>query len=140
MQAGEKRVETGKTQGQALRRSGSIWTVERAMKYLPYAILLLLTVVFGAFGTSALAADDALEVDVSVSPDSPRETVLLVSLDDGSVIKQTIRSTADLCFKKNSESATICLTQGAPVIDPVTNAVIGFEMIEDHIDLVAKSD
>ncbi len=53
---------------------------------------------------------------------------------------QTINSSADLCFKKNSESATTCLTQGDPVYDPATNAVIGFEMIEDHIELVAKAD
>jgi hypothetical protein len=110
------------------------------MKSLPYAFLALLTVILGALGTGAFAADDALEVDVSVSPDSPHETILLVSLDDGSVIKQTIRSTAELCFKKNSESATTCLTQGAPIIDPTTNAVIGYKMIEEHIELVAKSD
>lgn len=71
---------------------------------------------------------------------APHETVLLVSLDDGSVIKQTIHTNADLCFKVNSESATTCLTQGEPVIDPATSAVVGFRMIEDRIDLVAKTD
>lgn len=71
---------------------------------------------------------------------APRETILLVSLEDGSVIKQTISSDAELCFKMNSESSTTCLTQGAPVIDPATNTIVGFEMIEDHIDLVANSD
>lgn len=110
------------------------------MKSLLLAFLLPLTILIGAFATSAFAADDVLNVDVSVSADLPRETVLLVSLDDGSVIKQTIRSTAELCFKKNSESATTCLTQGAPILDPATNAVIGYKMIEEHIDLVAKSN
>jgi len=71
---------------------------------------------------------------------APHETVLLVSLEDGSIIKQTINSGADLCFKMNSDSSTTCLTQGAPVIDPTTNVIIGFKMIEDRIDLVAKSD
>ncbi|MBT8066393.1 MAG: hypothetical protein KJO09_04085 [Gammaproteobacteria bacterium] len=79
-------------------------------------------------------------VDVSLSPDSSRETILLVSLEDGSVIMQTIHSSADLCFKMNTDSATTCLTQGAPVYDPATDSVIGFEMIEDQIELVAKSD
>lgn len=69
-----------------------------------------------------------------------RETMLLVSLDDGTVIMQTINSGADVCFKRNSDSSTTCLTQGEPVIDPATNKVIGFEMIEAHIDLVASSD
>ncbi len=79
-----------------------------------------------------------------VAPAAPaaevRETVLLVSLNDGSIIKQTITSSADICFKKNSDSATTCLTQGAPIFSPDTDTVIGFEMIEEHIDLVAKSE
>lgn len=68
------------------------------------------------------------------------ETVLLVSLEDGSVIKQTIESDADLCFKSSTASSTTCFTQGAAIVSPDTNLVIGFEMIEDHIDLVAKTD
>jgi hypothetical protein len=69
-----------------------------------------------------------------------RETVLLVSLEDGSVIKQTIESSADLCFKSSTASSTTCFTQGAAIVSPDTNVVIGFEMIEDHIDLIAKTD
>lgn len=110
------------------------------MKISPIASLLPLAFVLCAISTGTLAADGIYNADTSVSPDSPRETILLVSLEDGSVIKQTIRSSADLCFKKHSNSATTCLTQGAPVIDPATNAVIGFEMIENHIDLIAKTD
>lgn len=110
------------------------------MKCLLLPLRLAATFVLCTSFANAFATDKAQDVDVALSPDASRETVLLVSLDDGSVIKQTIRSSADLCFKKNSESATTCLTQGDPVFDPITNAVIGFEMIEDHIDLIAKSD
>ena len=73
-------------------------------------------------------------------PAADRETVLLVSLEDGSVIKQTIRSSADVCFKTSTASATTCFTQGAAIISQDTDTVIGFEMIEDHIDLVAKTN
>ncbi len=69
-----------------------------------------------------------------------KETILLVSLDDGTVIMQTIHSTADICFKSASRSSTTCLTRGAPIIDPITDTTVGFEMIEDQIDLVAKQD
>ena len=114
------------------------------MRILFLVVLLPLVATLGACSSSpvssALATPIAQNVDVSLSPEVSRETVLLVSLDDGSVIKQTIYSSADLCFKKNSDSRTTCLTQGAPVYDPSTNAVIGFEMIEDQIDLIAKSD
>ncbi len=52
---------------------------------------------------------------------------------------QTINSSADFCFKSNSASSTTCLTQGAPIFSPDTNAIIGFEMIEEQIDLIAKT-
>jgi len=113
------------------------------MKYLLAA--LLLPFIFGIVAwssptaTSRSAANTARHIDVSIPTDVLRETVLLVSLEDGSVIKQTIYSHADLCFKMNSDSATTCLTQGEPIYDPTTNTVIGFEMIEERIELVAKS-
>jgi hypothetical protein len=114
------------------------------MKYLPAATLLPLALVLGACSTSRLISAPAQDVTpdaaISLSPELPRETILLVSLEDGSVIKQTIISGADLCFKMNTDSSTTCLTQGAPVIDPTSNSIVGYEMIEDHIDLVAKSD
>lgn len=110
------------------------------MKCLLLPLQLVVAIVLCSSFAKVFATDEARDVDVTLSPDAPRETVLLVSLDDGSIIKQMIRSSADLCFKKNSESATTCLTQGAPVYDPETNVIIGYEMIEDHIDLVAKSD
>jgi len=101
----------------------------------------------GACSTSVTAPDApapahefARNVDVSLSPESPRETLLLVSRSDGSVVKQTIYTSADICFKKSSDSATTCLTQGAPVFDPETNILVGFEMVEEHIDLVAKTN
>ena len=68
------------------------------------------------------------------------EAMLLVSMDNGTVVKQTVNIDADVCFKQNSASSTTCFSQGSAIIDPSTNAVIGYEMIEDHIDLIAKTD
>jgi len=114
------------------------------MKYLLSVAILPVLVSLVACSTPAIApqpsANHARQVDVTLSPVSSQETVLLVSLEDGSVIMQTIHSTADLCFKMNNDSTTTCLTQGAPVYDPATHTIIGFEMIEDQIELVAKSD
>ena len=89
---------------------------------------------------SALAVSGCSSSMTARQPSSDRETVLLVSLEDGSVIKQTIESSADLCFKTSTASSTTCFTQGAAIVSPDTDAVIGFEMIEDHIDLIAKTD
>lgn len=108
------------------------------MKYLPIATTVALALATGACSTQS-AMTTTTDIETLQSLEAPRKAILLVSLDDGSVVKQTISSDADLCFKLNSQSTTTCLTQGEPVIDPVTNAIVGFKMIEDHIDLVARS-
>ena len=74
-----------------------------------------------------------------VSLESANQTVLLVSLEDGTVIKQMIDVGAEICFKQATSTATTCLVEGAPIIDALTDTVIGIEMVEQHIDLVGKS-
>ena len=105
---------------------------------------LIAPLVLCACGTNAPLPDQARSgpdsIPVYKVQDRQHETILIVSLEDGTVIKQTISVDADVCFKMNSSSATTCLTQGEPIIDPVTNTIIAYEMIEDHIDLIAKSD
>ncbi len=108
------------------------------MKYLPIAIIVAMASAAGACSAQN-ASTTPTELEAIQSTHSQRETILLVSLEDGSVVKQTIDSDADLCFKLNSQSTTTCLTQGAPIVDPVTNTIVGFKMIEGHIDLVARS-
>ncbi len=114
------------------------------MKLAVITFVLAITVISPACSTHThssppVSNNEALS-ELSDSAIEARETLLLVSLEDGSIIKQTISSSADICFKKNSDSATTCLTQGAPIFSPATDTIIGFEMIEDHIDLVAKSE
>ena len=113
------------------------------MNYLFVSAVLVLASLLGACATSVTPTSfepTSLRArDISL-PVTTHDTILLVSLDDGSVVMQTINASADLCFKRNSDSATTCLTRGDPVIDATTNAVIGFEMIENHIDLIAKTD
>ena len=96
-------------------------------------VTALLASAFALFGCST-------NPTTAQHPSSVRETVLLVSLEDGSVIKQTINSNADLCFKTSTASSTTCFTQGAAIVSRDTNTVIGFEMTEFQIDLVAKTD
>ncbi len=114
------------------------------MKCLSVSAILVLSSLLGACSTTGVTptsgAPNGLSAGETLSTAATHDTVLLVSLDDGSVIMQTINTGADVCFKKNSDSFTTCFTQGKPVIDPVSNTVIGFEMIENHIDLIAKTD
>ena len=101
------------------------------MKNLSVASLLACVIALSACSTQTAAVAPTTE---------PHETILIVSLEDGSVIMQKISSGADFCFKSNSGSLTTCLTQGAAIVSPDTNAIIGYELIEDQIDLVAKTD
>jgi len=112
------------------------------MRYLSsLSALLLLPVIVGCSNHAPIpetrfAAPQSLAINASFS--SPSETVLLVSLEDGSVIKQMIDADAEICFKQISNSATTCLSEGAPIFDSATNTIIGFEMVENQIDLVAR--
>lgn len=112
------------------------------MKYLSVPALLLSGALLGACGTQqsylpATTTPGPMPL-TTISANQSKDTILLVSLEDGSVIMQTIKSGADICFKQNSDSATTCLTQSAPIIDPASNTVIGFEMTEEQIQLIGK--
>ncbi|MGB5245385.1 MAG: hypothetical protein WBM54_12415 [Woeseia sp.] len=113
------------------------------MKFMSLLSALMLATLLGACSTTAdrtHAIVDAKNDARALQPvATANETLLLVSLEDGSVIMQTINSDADICFKQITDSSTTCLIQGAPILDPVTQAVIGFETTEAHIDLVASS-
>jgi hypothetical protein len=91
-------------------------------------------------GICSAGAPAAEPLVAPIADERRDETILLVSLEDGTVIKQLIDVDADICFKQNASSSTMCLTQGDPIIDAATNTVIGFEMIENRIELVAKND
>ena len=75
---------------------------------------------------------------VASGPTDQQEAVLLVSLQDGTVIQQTISLDADICFKTNGRSATTCLTRGEPIFDQGAGAIIGYEMNSSQIELVAR--
>ena len=112
------------------------------MKALNGPALILVSSLLGACGSQNTIPVDAPVTQalplVSISSNQLTETILLVSLGDGSVIMQTIHTDADICFKLNSDSATTCLTRGEPVYDPETDAVVGYRMVEEQIELVAK--
>jgi len=108
---------------------------------LPALLLPFVLCACSINGPSQTTAEpEAMPAATNIAYESAHGAMLLVSLDDGTVIKQTIDVNADVCFKQNSDSTTTCLTQGEAIIDAATNTVIGFEMVEDRIDLVAKTD
>ncbi len=73
---------------------------------------------------------------VQQAPES--NTVLLVSLQDGSIVKQDIDLGADICMKSNASSITTCLYKGDPIFDPDTDQIIGYHMQTEQVDLYGK--
>ena len=76
------------------------------------------------------------QAPVVQAPESP--TVLLVSLQDGSIVKQDIDLDADICMKSNASSVTTCLYKGDPIFDPDTDQIIGYHMQSEQVDLYGK--
>jgi hypothetical protein len=64
-----------------------------------------------------------------------RAAVLLVSLEDGSMIAQDIRINADVCLKANEDAATTCLTRGEPIIAADGQHIIGYHLQRTEIEL-----
>ena len=76
---------------------------------------------------------------MTAPPDEmPSETMLLVGLQDGSIIQQYISVDADICFKENSVSSTTCYTRAAPIWDTVGDTIIGYRMQKTEIELLGK--
>ena len=69
------------------------------MKNLPLLLIPALLALLGACSTNGNASQPTPAAAMQFA--EPGETILLVSLADGTVIKQTIASDADLCFKQS---------------------------------------
>jgi hypothetical protein len=66
------------------------------------------------------------------------QTMLLVSLSDGSIIRQEIDVEAEVCLKTNGDPLTTCLTSGEPVYAADGKSVIGYRMQAQEIQLLPK--
>ena len=52
--------------------------------------------------------------------------VLLVGLEDGSMIRQEIPVDAEICMKALGDSATTCLTRAEPIMSDDGSRIIGY--------------
>lgn len=75
---------------------------------------------------------------LAAATSSVPQAILFVELEDGSVVRQSIQSAADYCFKSSQSSETTCFTEGQAIIDPETQEIIAYRMQEDRLHLIAK--
>ena len=57
-----------------------------------------------------------------------------MTLDDGSIVRQSIDYDADICIKVVASPTTTCLTQGEPIVNN-HGVVVGYEMRPRTIEL-----
>ena len=71
--------------------------------------------------------------------EAPRHsTLLLVGLEDGSIIRQTLALDADICMKELNNSATRCLTRGDAILNS-EGLIVGYEMVSETIELQGRN-
>jgi hypothetical protein len=61
--------------------------------------------------------------------------ILLVSLEDGSMVRQEIPVDAEICLKTSDEPATTCLSRAEPIMDADGRHIIGYHMSRTDIEL-----
>ena len=64
--------------------------------------------------------------------------MLLVSLQDGSIVQQHVPLDADICFKESVGTSTTCYTRQEAVFDGTGTTVIGYRMEQSRIELRAR--
>jgi len=79
-------------------------------------------------------------VEPAASEAPEQEAVLLVSLQDGSIIEQSIDVDADVCLKQIQDSLTTCYARREPIYDNAGRTIIGYRMERKQIQLIPKSE
>ena len=72
---------------------------------------------------------------VTPRPAAVHNAVLLVGLEDGSMIRQEIPVDAEICMKALDDSATTCLTRAEPIMSDDGSRIIGYHMNRTEFDL-----
>lgn len=88
----------------------------------------------GLAGCGVAPAQPDSSVELAKNADVDFSTILLVSLNDGSIIRQTINLDADICIKMLENVTTTCLTKGGAIVNNL-GVVVGYEMISETIQL-----
>lgn len=70
--------------------------------------------------------------------DSNSDTILIVGLEDGSFVRQTVALGADICVKQLDNPTTTCLRQGDAIFNGM-GVVVGYEMLSETIELQSKN-
>jgi hypothetical protein len=80
-----------------------------------------------------LASACTAPVEVASRP----AALLLVSLEDGTIIRQDVDIDADVCMKSSTDAATTCFKRGEPIFSADELHIIGYYMDRSEISLYA---
>jgi len=74
----------------------------------------------------------------AIAEEARHSTLLLVGLEDGSIVRQTLALDADVCMKELNNSTTRCLTRGDAILNS-EGLIVGYEMVSETIELRGKN-
>ena len=101
------------------------------------SLLIVLSLV-GLAGCSVAPVKSDSSTELAKSADIDYSTILLVSLNDGSIIRQTVNLEADICMKALDNATTTCLSKGEAIVNNL-GVVVGYEMIPETIELRGRN-
>jgi len=102
----------------------------------PHAGLAVAALAFAALGACSHAP---IQPESQGALEEPHHTtLLLVGLEDGSIVRQTLALDADICMKELNNSTTRCLRRGDAVLNS-EGLIVGYEMVSETIELQGKN-
>ncbi len=97
------------------------------------ALAALVVAVLGGCGHAPVESES-----VALAAEARHSTLLLVGLEDGSIVRQTLALDADICMKELNNSTTRCLTRGDAILNS-EGLIVGYEMVSETIELQGRN-
>lgn len=82
----------------------------------------------------AACACTTIETPLPTQSNTEAPTILLISREDGSIVRQTVDLDADICVKAVDSATTTCLDEGAAIFNGA-GVLVGYEMHQTTIQL-----
>lgn len=83
---------------------------------------------------TATCACSGIETTTSSEMNDDSTTILLVSREDGTIVRQTVDLGADICIKTVDSATTTCLDEGDAIFNGA-GVLVGYEMQQTTIEL-----
>jgi hypothetical protein len=106
--------------------------MSRYFRHSSFTLIALAVLLSTACSYTPSQTESAKKIDTNSEING--ETILIVGLEDGSFVRQTVALGADICVKQLDNPTTTCLRQGDAIFNNM-GVVVGYEMLSETIEL-----